>query len=250
MTDVLEVFRDLAHRPRPDGRFVVEGELAVGRLLESGFSVETVVCTAGARSRLAISAEVQVIELANAALRELVGFDFHRGALACARRPASWTLEPRLLERPRLTIVIAERVADPRNVGALIRNARAFAADAVLLDSHCADPLSRVAIRASMGNVFRIPIEVSAALPERVAALRERGVAILAATPGDRAESLHEVERARPAKLALLLGNEGDGLSASLLAQADRWVRIPISAEADSLNVAAATAVLLYAVQR
>jgi tRNA G18 (ribose-2'-O)-methylase SpoU len=239
VSDPLDVFRDLARRPRADGRFIVEGELAVGRLLESAFEVESIACTPGSRSRLAIPEHVAVFELPNAALRELAGFDFHRGALACARRPDAWKVDEALLRRERLTIVIAAGLADPRNVGALIRNARAFGVDWVIVDMHGADPLSRVAIRASMGNVFRVPITIEA-LPGRV---RELGCTIVAATPEQGAEDLHAF--VRPDRIALLVGNEGEGLSAEMLGLADRRVRIPIAREADSLNVAAATAVLL-----
>jgi tRNA G18 (ribose-2'-O)-methylase SpoU len=237
--DPLAVYRDLNRRQRVDGRFIVEGELAVARLLESAFVTESIVCTPGSRSRLIIPEQVAVFEQPNAALRELVGFDFHRGALACALRPATWTIDEQLLERERLTIVIAAGLADPRNLGALIRNARAFGVDAVIVDVHGADPLSRIAIRASMGNVFRVPIAIEP-LPGR---MRELGCTIVAATPEDGAEDLHRF--VRPDRIALLVGNEGDGLSAELLALADRKVRIPIAREADSLNVAAATAVLL-----
>lgn len=239
MTDPLDVFRDLSRRPRPDDRFVVEGELAVARLLESAFEVESIVCTPGARSRLAIPDDVAVFELQNAALRELAGFDFHRGALACARRPSAWTLDAELLTRSPLTIVVAAGLADPRNLGALVRNARAFGVDAVIADRSGADPLSRVAIRASMGNVFRVPLSVEP-LPGRLRAL---DCTIVAATPEGAAEDLHQF--VRPARMALLVGNEGAGLGPDLLELADRRVRIPIVREADSLNVAAATAVLL-----
>ncbi len=240
MVDPLDVYRDLARRPRVDGRFIVEGELAVGRLLAGeSFTVESIVCTPGSRSRLAIPATLPVFELSNAALRELVGFEFHRGALACGRRPNPWVLDPAILSRPKLTIVIAAGLADPRNLGALIRNARAFAVDLVIVDAHGADPLARVAIRASMGNVFRVPIVIEA-LPGRIA---ELGCTLVAATPDPSAEDLHEF--VRPDRIALLVGNEGEGLSAELLELAQRRVRIPIASEADSLNVAAATAVLL-----
>jgi tRNA G18 (ribose-2'-O)-methylase SpoU len=239
MSDPLDVFRDLSRRPRPDGRFIVEGELAVERLLDSRFEVESIVCTPGARARLRVPEHVAVHELQNAALRELAGFDFHRGALACARRPSTWTIDPEVLARPRLTIVVAAGLADPRNLGALIRNARAFAVDAVIADVAGADPLSRVAVRASMGNVFRIPLALEP-LPGRLRAL---GCTLVAATPEGGAEHLHHFER--PDRMALLVGNEGAGLPPELLALAERRVRIPIDDAADSLNVAAATAVLL-----
>ncbi len=239
MSDPLEVYRDIARRPRADGRFVVEGELAVARSLASEFVLESVLATGPALERLRVPEGVPVFERSAAALRELVGFDFHRGALACARRPEAWSIDPALLERPRLTIVVAAALADPRNLGALVRNARAFAVDWVIADSRGADPLSRQAIRASMGNVFRVPLTIEP-LPGR---LDQLGCTIVAATPDADAEDLHGFER--PERLVLLVGNEGEGLSARLLALADRRVRIPIAREADSLNVAAATAVLL-----
>ncbi|MFO7562254.1 MAG: RNA methyltransferase [Enhygromyxa sp.] len=232
------------------GRFIVEGVLAVERLLQSELEVESVVCTPSQRARLKLPPGVPVIELSRQAIAELAGFDFHRGALACARRPPqrdsldAAELE-RLRGRARLRVIVAEQLADPRNLGALIRNAAGFSADLLIADARGADPFSRLAIRAGVGNVFRLPLLISDDLPEAIVELaRTLGAAVIAATPDEAAVDLRGF--AAPDRLIVLVGNEGDGLSPALLGLADHRVRIPVAPDSDSLNVAAATAVLLY----
>jgi tRNA G18 (ribose-2'-O)-methylase SpoU len=244
----LEPYRAL--RPGP-GRFIVEGALAVERLLGSGLDIESIVCTPRQRARLVVPEGVPVIELRKDAIVELAGFDFHRGVLACAKRPAARVSlgeaeRERLRGRERVRVVVAEQLADPRNLGAVVRNAAAFAADLLVVDARGADPYSRLAIRAGVGNVFRIPLVVSEDLPRTVAELsRELGAEVLAATPREDAVALDRFRA--PERLILLVGNEGAGLSEPLLGLATQHVRIPIAPESDSINVAAATAVLLYA---
>ena len=250
--DPLAAFRDLP-RGSASPLFVAEGVLAVERLLASEFDVEALVCTPAAHARLApllAATPVAATVLPKAELAAVAGFAFHRGVLACGRRPAPHRcLNPGQLDslraRERLTIVAAERLADPRNLGALIRNAAAFGADLLIADLRGADPFSRLAIRASVGEVFRLPVLIS---PELGATLRELSEALaleLVASSPRAPTCLREF--VRPAKLAVLVGNEGEGLSQTLAADADHRVRIPIAGATDSLNVAAATAVLLYA---
>jgi tRNA G18 (ribose-2'-O)-methylase SpoU len=244
----LEPYREL--RPGP-GRFIVEGALAVERLLGRGIEIESSVCTPGQRGRLVIPAEVPVFDLRKGEIVELAGFDFHRGVLACAKRPAvrvglSEAELERLRGRERLRVVVAEQLADPRNVGAVVRNVAAFSGDLLIVDARGADPYSRLAIRAGVGNVFRIPLVVSDDLPGTVGELaRALGAEVIAATPRAGAVELHRF--AAPERSILLVGNEGAGLSEPLLELATQRVRIPVAAESDSINVAAATAVLLYA---
>lgn len=243
----LEPYRAL--KPGP-GRFIVEGALAVERLLGSGIEVESIVCTPRQRARLVVPDGVPVIELRKPQIAELAGFDFHRGVLACARRPATRVglsdgERERLCGRERLRVVVAEQLADPRNLGAVVRNVAAFSGDLLIVDARGADPYSRLAIRAGVGNVFRMPIVVSDDLPRTVAELsRELGAEVIAATPQGAVELGH---LRVPERLVLLVGNEGAGLSEPLLELAAHRVRIPVAAESDSINVAAATAVLLYA---
>ncbi|EDM79495.1 23S RIBOSOMAL RNA METHYLTRANSFERASE [Plesiocystis pacifica SIR-1] len=253
----LEPFRALRGR-REDGRFIVEGALAVERLLEQAerFPVESLVCTPshGARLEAALPPGVPAFVLPRKRIAELAGFDFHRGVLACARRPPTravlepWEIEA-LRRREQVTVVVASGLADPRNLGALIRNAAAFGVDWVVVDGRGADAFARLTIRASVGNVFRVPLLVSEALPATVEQLRrELPATVVAATPAGELE-LDALAVDRPARQIVLVGNEGAGLDEDALARADRRVRIPVVAGADSVNVAAATAILLYALR-
>lgn len=254
--------RERAHRPDAR-RFVAESEFVVERLLRSGWPVCSVVGTPSHLERLAPALaarpEVPVYRVAPATLAAVVGFDFHRGVAACGVRPPGleWGLSDRTgpedvlaawtgaLAGPRWTVLVAQGLGDPANVGSLVRSARAFGVDGVIVDRAGADPLSRRAIRAAMGHVFTLPVVGIADLAGAVAALRGRGARVLAATLGARARPLHTVER--PARLVLMVGSEGEGLPAALCAAADEEVTIPIAPAVDSLGVAAATAVLLYA---
>ncbi len=234
----------------PDGRVVVEGEIAVARALASRHPVDALLLTPGHRERLgdAIDPSLMVYEAEAALVREVVGFDFHRGCLAVMPRPVAPSLEALgrgVLPGPALAVV-AEALADPVNVGALIRNAAAFGALAVVLVGG-ADPWSRRAIRASMGLSFSFPVirceEVGAAVDELRRAMGET-TRTVAAVVQSGAVALPDY---RPAwRTVLLVGNEGAGLSSALRAQADDAVTIPIAPGVDSLNVAAATAVLLW----
>lgn len=215
--------------------------------------MESVLATPPRAERLAAAAgEVPLYAVSKPVLREVVGFDLHRGCVARAPRPAEQASPlAGLAERDRLRIVVAEGLSDPANIGALLRNARAFAADLVLLDPSGGDPLDPRAIRAAVGNTFVVPwrrTPIPAALNRLRAELP--GLELLAATVGPRAEPLAARSLnalSPPRRLAVLVGNEGAGLSDELLELADREITIPIDPAADSLNVAAASAILLYA---
>lgn len=248
----LAPFAALPTRLRTE-EIVVEGELPVRRLLASGVAVHAVLCTPAKRALLAplLAPETRVIERDPAFVRRLVGYGFHRGVIALALRPAlASAFAPALIDalraRGRSVIVLAERIADGLNLGALLRNAFALGADGVIVDSASADPWSRKCVRASVGNVFRLPSIVTADPLAAVRALRGAlGSTLVAAHPGDGAHALDGF--APPPHLVVAFGNEGEGLSPAVLAAADSVVSIPIRREADSLNVAAASAIVLHA---
>jgi len=249
--------------PAPAPTFVVEGALPTARLLADGsargFRARALVCTPTHRARLEdaglLPPDLPVFEGSRAQLATLAGFDFHRGVLACADVPEvlrggpGGALSPPALDalraRPRLTVVVASGLADPRNLGAVIRNAAAFDVDLVVIDAKGADPLSRLAIRASVGNVFRVPMIRSADLDASIKELRtELPATVIASTPSASTELR---AYARPRRVLLMVGNEGQGLSASQLEHADQRLRIAVAPGSDSVNVAAATAILLHA---
>ena len=140
----------------------------------------------------------------------------------------------------------SKAVTDPDNVGSAFRNAAAFGASVVLSET-CCDPLYRKAIRTSMGSVLRTPYARMRDWPRDLAALKSEGFTVVALTPREDAIDLPACARRRPiSELALLVGSEGPGLTAAAEAMADVCVRIPISAEVDSLNLATATGIALY----
>lgn len=186
-------------------------------------------------------------------LREITGFTMHRGALAAMHRPGLVTVDALLSSVVRqgsvTRVVILEDIVDHTNVGAIFRSVAGLGADAVLVTPRCADPLYRRSVRVSMGTVFQVPWTRLASWPGDLALLREHGfeVAALALTP--QAVSLDQLAADPPDRLALVLGTEGDGITAGTLSAVDRHVRIPMSGGVDSLNVAAASAVALWALR-
>src|SRR5262249_10954209 len=143
-------------------------------------------------------------------------------------------------------IVVMEHVTNADNVGGVFRNAAAFAADGVILSPSCCDPLYRKAIRTSMGAVFSVPFSRIADWPGGLADRRATGFTIVALTPHQSSQTLNEfAQSARLARVALLVGTEGEGLSDEALMAADERVRIPITGAVDSLNLAVATGIVL-----
>jgi tRNA G18 (ribose-2'-O)-methylase SpoU len=180
-------------------------------------------------------------------LESITGFQVHRGAIASIHRPAP--LDPLAVVAGARRVVVLEDVVDHTNVGAIFRSAAGIGADAVLVSPRCADPLYRRAVRVSMGTVFQVPWARLAPWPGGLDGLRELGFAVAALALRPDAVSLDELAAAPPERLALVLGTEGDGLSSGVLAHADLAVRIPMAGQVDSLNVAAAAAVALWAVR-
>jgi tRNA G18 (ribose-2'-O)-methylase SpoU len=146
-------------------------------------------------------------------------------------------------------VVVLEDVVDHTNVGAIFRSAAGIGADAVLISPRCADPLYRRAVRVSMGTVFQVPWARLAPWPAGLDRLRECGFTVVALALEPESIAVDEFAAEAPSRLALVLGTEGDGLSASALRHADLTVRIPMAGGVDSLNVAAAAAVALWALR-
>jgi tRNA G18 (ribose-2'-O)-methylase SpoU len=229
------------------GVFIVEGRLAIESLLRSRYAVRSVLVSRRMHDRLAralagVEAPVYVVD--DHVLRATVGFDLHRGAVASAHRPPAPDLDPLIRSGSRLLVL--EGVNDHENIGALFRNAAAFGVDAVLLDATCADPLYRRSVRVSLGHVLHVPFTPLVPWPHAIERLHGAGWTTVALTPsGD--ETIAAIAAAAPHRVALLVGAEGPGLSAGAIAAAHHRVRIPLAAGVDSLNVATAAAIALYA---
>ena len=181
-------------------------------------------------------------------LRQLTGFNVHRGALASFHRlPLPTVVE---VTREARRVVVLEDLVSHTNLGAIFRCAAALGMDAVMLSPSCADPLYRRSVRVSMGAVFTIPYARSEDWPSDVDGLRRDGFTLLALTPSPEAVALDDVKHADDDRLAVLFGSEGPGLSGVAMDRADLRVRIPMAADVDSLNVAAAAAVSFWVLGR
>ena len=246
---------DQAFRRRYEGEeiFMVEGYVAIDRLIESGHRVRSVLLAPSrverfAHGELLASRSVPVFVADRKVMAEVVGFDLHRGVIACAERRPAPTVAALVSTARRLAVL--EGLNDNENLGAIARAAKAFGIDGLLLDPTCTDPYSRRTVRVSMGEVLTLPIAraVAGAWPSALAAVGAAGFERWAMTPSSGAENLWELQV--PDRVAVMLGAEGPGLTREALDEADRCVRIPIRAEVDSLNVAQAAAIAFAALTR
>ena len=238
--------RDLVGRK---GLFVAEGEVVLRVLVEASNcqAVSLLVAEkrlAGLAPLLAKLPEaVPVLAVRQEIMNLIVGFPMHRGILALGRKPAAALPEALLAGLgKRAVVVVLFAIANHDNMGGIFRNAAAFGAGAVLLDSNCCDPLYRKAIRVSVGAALTVPFARLAAGEDCLPLLASHGFTAIALSPQGQI-GLADVRRSD--RMALLLGAEGEGLPAEVLARA-RTVSIPMAAGFDSLNVATASGIALH----
>ncbi len=237
------------------GLFIAEGTKVIVRAVTAGYPVRSVLLGRSRMSDLPALRDALQARAGDAPLylvrdevaERLTGYRVHRGALASLRRTELPALGAVLRDSRR--IVVLEDLVDHGNVGAIFRCAAALGVDAVLLSPRCADPLYRRSVKVSMGAVFTIPYSRMTGWFDGLAELRGSGFTVLALTPDERATPLASASTG--GKAALLLGTEGDGLSARWLHEADQAVRIPMHPAArakgvDSLNVVAAAAIACH----
>ena len=242
--------RDLVGR---DGRFVAEGKVVLNVLFSAArFQAESMLVL---ENRLAgldellprVPARLPLYVASAAVMDGIAGFHMHRGILAIGRRRETQVLGDLIAALPANALVVAlAGIANHDNMGAIFRNAAAFGADAVVLDPTCCDPLYRKSIRVSVGAVLKVPFAVADSLDAIATDLTDAGFDMFALSPRGAADIAELVPGPRT---ALLLGSEGAGLPETMLARL-KSVRIPISADFDSLNVAAASAVALHRLWR
>lgn len=260
----LDDFRDLrtpdARRDREGDRFLVaEGPNVVRRLLTTSLHRRAVLVLdtkVASMADVVDAADCPVYVVSRDVLREVVGFDLHRGVLATADRPRDpgLTAATDAALAAAGTLLVLQGLNDHENLGAIARTARAFGVTALVLDPTCADPWYRRTVRVSMGEVLSLPVtrceDVGAALTH----LRSCGVTVASLTPQRQttAGPSVDIDRwVRPAgALALVLGAEGPGLPDTTFLASDVRLRIPIDDDVDSLNVGHATAAALALTRR
>lgn len=276
LTDV-----ELRRRREPaEGLFIAEGEKVIRRARHAGYGMRSMLLSAKWVDvmRDVIDESAAPVYVVSPALAEHVtGYHVHRGALASMRRKPLPAAEELLVDARRAVVpegvndhtdpgavlplslrkradqrrvAIFEDIVDHANLGAAFRNAAALGVDAVFLTPRCADPLYRRAVKVSMGAVFAVPYATLESWPADADLFREHSFVLAALCLSERSITIDEFADRRHERLALMLGTEGEGLSAEALRAAEEHVRIPMDAGVDSLNVAAASAVAFYATRR
>jgi tRNA G18 (ribose-2'-O)-methylase SpoU len=230
------------------GLYIAESSKVIRRALAAGHQPRSVLTAEKWRDDMVHLFEAHDIPIylgSDAEVEAMTGFHLHRGALAAMNRPLLLTPED-VLKDARLVIVL-ENLVDHTNVGAIFRAVAGMGADAVLVTPECADPLYRRSIRVSMGTVLQVPWARFTSWPNDVNVLRSHGFHVAALALDEQAVDLRVFAASRPDRVALVVGAEGDGLASSTVEAADSVVRIPMRHGVDSLNVASASAVALYA---
>lgn len=238
----------LLNREFPEkGLFIAESPKVIGRALDAGY--EAVSCLMEKRhidgegkEILARIKDVPVYCAEADVLTQLTGFKLTRGMLCAMKRKALPDIKEICKNKSR--IVILDKVMNPTNVGAIIRSAAALGMDAVLLTPGCSDPLYRRAARVSMGTVFQI--EWTFLPNDSLDEIKALGFKTVAMALKDNSLSISDSRLTDENKLAVVMGTEGDGLSAETISDCDFTVKIPMHHGVDSLNVAAASAVAFY----
>ncbi len=229
------------------GRVGIEGEHLLLEAVRSGVEIATVFFRSGSEALLArieVDPKVEMIELPPDIFASAVVTESPQG-IAALVTPKSFSLDDALHGDPPL-VVIAAGLQDPGNLGTLIRSAEALGATGVIALPGTVSQWNAKAMRASSGSVFRLPF-AAATEDDVFLRLRSLGIRTLAAV-AEQAVLASESELSGP--VALMIGNEGRGLSPELLAQADGRITIPCPGPVESLNAAIAASILLYEASR
>ena len=229
-----------------NGIFIVESPKVIARALDAGYEPVSLLCErrhveGDAAEIIGRCGDMPVYTGSRELLATLTGYVLTRGVLCAMRRKHLPTVEEICCAARR--IVVIDGVVDSTNVGAIFRSAAALGIDAALMTRTSCDPLTRRAVRVSMGNVFAVPWTW---LDGKISELGKIGFRTAAMALTDRSVSISAPELKAEKRLAIVMGNEGDGLPQTTIDSADYVVRIPMSRGVDSLNVAAAAAVAFW----
>lgn len=247
--DLTDVALRRVTEPR-EGLYLAESSKVIARAIDAGHQPRSVLLLEKWRADIEALLGERDVPLyigEPETLESITGFSMHRGALASMTRPRLLPVSDIIATARR--VVVVEDVVDHTNVGAIFRAVVGLGADAVLITPRCADPLYRRSVRVSMGAVFQVPWTRLPEWPHGAELLHEHGFTIAALALEDDAVDLAEFAINPPDKIAILVGTEGDGLSQRALRGADVTVTIPMSGGIDSLNVAAACSVALWALR-
>lgn len=238
----------LRNRLEPEkGIFIAESPKVISVALDVGYKPVSLLMErrhieGDGREIIAQCRDIPVYTADREVLENLTGYQLTRGVLCAMHRPVPLTMDAVCNGANRVAVL--DGVVDSTNIGAIFRSAAALGMDGILLTESCCDPLCRRAVRVSMGTVFQIPwSRISDDWPQK---LKERGFKTAAMALSDKAISVDDPQLRKVERLAIVMGTEGDGLSAKTIADCDYTVCIPMYHNVDSLNVAAASAVAFW----
>lgn len=229
-----------------NGMFIAESPKVIKVALNAGYEPVSLLCEqrhieGDAADIIAEHPEMPVYTGSRELLTNLTGYKLTRGVLCAMRRRPLPSVEQICSGAHRLAVI--DSVVDTTNIGAIFRSAAALGIDGVILTPTSCDPLNRRSIRVSMGSVFLVPWTW---IDSPLTSLRDYGFRTAAMALTDNSVSIDEQSVANETRLAIILGTEGDGLSHDTIRDADYTVKIPMSHNVDSLNVAAASAVAFW----
>ena len=241
----------LRNRLEPEkGIFIAESPKVINVALNAGYEPLAMLCEkrhieGDAAPLIARCGDIPVYTGERELLSQLTGYVLTRGVLCAMRRPQAPRIEDVCRDGRR--IVVIDGVVDTTNIGAIFRSAAALGIDAVLLTRNSCDPFNRRAVRVSMGSVFLVPWTW---MDDDLESLHQYGFKTAAMALSDDSIPLDNPSLAAEERLAIVMGTEGDGLPHETIARADYVVRIPMSHDVDSLNVAAAAAVAFWELRK
>ena len=236
----------LRNKVEPEkGIFIAESPKVINVALNAGYEPTALLCEGkhiegDAASIIERCGDIPVYTGERTLLSQLTGYTLTRGVLCAMRRPKEKAVEE--VVRNQRRIVVIDGVVDTTNIGAIFRSAAALGIDGVLLTRNSCDPLNRRAVRVSMGSVFLVPWTWL----DNYEILHNLGFKTAAMALTDDSVSIDDQKLMAEERLAIIMGTEGDGLPKETIAAADYVVRIPMSHDVDSLNVAAAAAVAFW----
>ena len=233
------------------GLFIAESPKVIRVALDAGWHPTALLCErkhieGDAHDIVERVGDIPIYTGSRELLAKLTGYTLTRGVLCAMRRKVMPSVAEVVKDARR--IVVIEAVTDTTNIGAIFRSAAALGIDAVLLTRDTCDPLNRRAVRVSMGSVFLVPWTwLDGPI---TSTLHEYGFRTAAMALSDNSISLDDTRLKDEARLAVIMGTEGDGLPQQTITQADYTVKIPMAHNVDSLNVAAAAAVAFWELRR
>ena len=225
------------------GLFIVEGEKFVDEI--TNFEVEAYLLSESFVNKRKYEEKGKIFIVKDDAFKKLSDTVNPQGVLAVCKKK-EYTVS-NLFEKENPFIVIGERIADPGNLGTIIRTADAAGADGVVLSKNSVDIYNPKVIRSTAGSIFHIPIIVDVELPDFVATLREQNVDVFGAHLSGR---FFPYDLNLRKSVALIVGNESEGLSEKIVGVVNKLVKIPMSGKAESLNASVACGILMYEVVR